>query len=315
MTLHKPMSWVLAAIATLWLANATAANADSAGAGNAPPDAAPRKIADNLGFPEGPVFVGNVLYFVDYSASSVLRLVDGKVEIVWHKDGCGANGLLAVPSGLLVACFDGGTIERISTAGKNIATISRDATGQSFTAPNDLAADAHGGVYFTASGAQGNVPGKVFYLDSQGRVTEVASDIAFANGVVVALDGKRLYVLETPAGRMLSFAIAPDGSLSERRTFVTFGTILKDGQHRKYRPDGLRLDRHGNFFVGLYDGGGIAVLSPEGRVLAQIDLPGTHHASLAISPDGTSIDFTAVDDTAGGGYRGALYSVANPVAP
>ena len=73
-------------------------------------------VATDLRFPEGTIFVGNDLYFVDYARSSVLRLVGGKTETVWHHDGCGANGLVAVPGGLLVACFDSGTIVRISPA-------------------------------------------------------------------------------------------------------------------------------------------------------------------------------------------------------
>ena len=46
-------------------------------------------VAKGLQFPEGTIFVGKVLYFVDYAASSVLRLTDGKVVQVWHQDGCG----------------------------------------------------------------------------------------------------------------------------------------------------------------------------------------------------------------------------------
>jgi hypothetical protein len=56
-------------------------------------------VATGFQFTEGTIFVGNTLYFVDYSASSVLRLTGNKVETVWHQNGCGANGLLQVPRG------------------------------------------------------------------------------------------------------------------------------------------------------------------------------------------------------------------------
>jgi gluconolactonase len=59
--------------------------------------------ATGFQFAEGTIFVGNTLYFVDYSASDVLRLVGNKAETVWHQNGCGANGLLQVAQGLLVA--------------------------------------------------------------------------------------------------------------------------------------------------------------------------------------------------------------------
>ena len=53
-------------------------------------------VATGLHFPEGTIFVGNTLYFVDYSTSDVLRIVLGNVEKAWHQDGCGANGLQSV---------------------------------------------------------------------------------------------------------------------------------------------------------------------------------------------------------------------------
>ena len=139
-------------------------------------------VATDLRFPEGTIFVGNGLYFVDYARSSVLRLVGGKTETVWHQDGCGANGLVAVPGGLLAACSDSGTIVRISSAGETLTTIRADDSGQALVAPNDLAADQKGGVYVSDSGSSSR-PGKVFYLSRDRMLHEVANGFRFANGV------------------------------------------------------------------------------------------------------------------------------------
>jgi gluconolactonase len=264
-------------------------------------------VAKSLQFPEGTVFVGDTLYFVDYATSDVLRLASGKVQTVWHQDGCGANGLLPVPDGLLVACFDGGSVARISLAGKLLATIEHDDAGHPLVAPNDLAADAKGGVYFTASGA-GGPSGKVYYIGADRHVTEVAGGIAFANGVAVSPDGKTLFVGETPANRILQFTIGQTGSLTDRRTFVNLGDLVAGGS-----PDGVRIDKHGNLFAALFRGQGFAVIGPNGRLVAQVHLPGAHHTNLAIAPDGQSVYATAVDDDPTGGYRGALVRVANPV--
>lgn len=270
-------------------------------------------VAKNLRFPEGTIFVGNTLYFVDYANSNVLRLDGDKVTIVWHQDSCGANGLVRVPEGLLVACFNSGTVERVSLDGKSLGTISQDDAGNPFAAPNDLASDAKGGVYFTASGSGGTASGKVFYIDARHHVREVAAGIRYANGIVVSLDGKRLYVAESRTGRLLTFAIAAGGALTDPGEFANLGNILAGGGHRAYSPDGVRMDQHGNLFIGLYDGGGFAVLSPLGKLIAQVDLPASHHANLAIAPDGKSIYITAADDGPGGTWRGELYRVANPV--
>ena len=134
-------------------------------------------VATDLRFPEGTIFIGNDLYFVDYARSSVLRLVGGKTETVWHQDGCGANGLVAVPDGLLVACFDSGTIVQISAAGATLTTIRADDRGQTLVAPNDLTADQRGGIYVSDSGSSSR-PGKVFYLSRNQVLHEMASGFA-----------------------------------------------------------------------------------------------------------------------------------------
>ncbi len=82
-----------------------------------------------------------------------------------------------------------------------------------------------------------------------------------------------------------------------------------------HTPDGVRIDRDGNLFVGLYRGGGIAVISRDARLLKYVKLPGAHHANLALSPDRRTIFVTSADDRPDGSYRGELLVVPNPIAP
>jgi gluconolactonase len=292
--------WLIATIACLPLCDGARA-------------AEPERVAAGLQFLEGTIFVGTALYFVDYSTSDVLRLAGNTVERVWHQDGCGANGLALLSGTLFVACFDSGTIAQISLAGATLGTIDKDRAGHPFSAPNDLATDAKGGMYFTASGAAGLL-GKVYYRATDGRVTEVAVDIGFANGVAVSPDGKLLYVVETTARRVLRFTIMSDGALGDRRVLVRLGDILREGRQIDYTPDSMRIDKHGNLFVALYNGGGFAVIDPDGSLIRQVDVPGAHHTNLAITPDGAFVTVTAVDDGPGGTYRGELYRLPNPVA-
>jgi gluconolactonase len=271
-------------------------------------------VASNLQFPEGTIFVGETLYFVDYARSSVLRVVGGRTEVVWHQPGCGANGLVAVPGGLLVACFDSGAIVEISTAGSTMTTIRQDNQGHPLVAPNDLAADRNGGIYFSASGSA-SWPGKVFYLGRDRSVREVASGIRFANGVGVSPDGGTLYVAESPTGKVLALAIKADGSLGESRDLIKLRDIATANRHGAATPDSLRVDEHGNVFVALYDGGGVAIVSPAGALVRLVDVPSAHHTNLAISPDGKDLYVTAVDDDAQGTYRGQIVRITNPLAP
>ena len=266
----------------------------------------------NLLFPEGTIFVGRDLYFVDYARSDVLHLVGAKTEVVWHQDGCGANGLVAVPDGLLVACFENGTVVKISLGGETLTTLRRDAAGQAFVAPNDLTADQKGGLYLSDSGSSDR-PGKVFYLSGNGTVREVASGIRFANGIGVSPDGSTLYVAESPTGKVLAFPIRVDGSLGTARDFIRLRDVLPTGLSDDATPDSLRVDTHGNVFVALYKSGGVAIVSASGQLLTLLDVPSQHHTNLAISPDGESLYITAIDDDARSTYRGQIVRMANPL--
>jgi gluconolactonase len=269
-------------------------------------DAVP--IVTGLGFPEGVIFVGDSLYFVDYQSSDVLRIVDGKATRIWHGDGCGANGLVQGLEGLLVACYDSNSIAIVSFEGKDLGRIDKDDAGAAFELPNDFALDRKEGLYFTASG---NAPrsGKVYYRARAGQFRTVASGIDFANGVAVSPDDHTLFVGESKTDNIYRYAIAADGTLDRRSLFAHLSTVLKAPQAVK--PDGIRVDHDGNLFVALYEGAGLVVLDRDANVLRRVALPGVHHTSLAISPDARFIYATGIDSP-GTQPGGAIYRVANP---
>jgi gluconolactonase len=283
--------------------------------GAAPVQAATAEIViKGLQFAEGTIFVGQTLYFVDYGRSDVYRLDGQQAQRVWHQDNCGANGLVQVPQGLVVACYDNGTVQRIRLDGQSLQTIDRDSAGNSFDRPNDLAADKKGNVYFTASGSDGAGLGKVYLLPPTGAAREVANGIHNANGVAMTLDGHGLYVGESSTDRVLLFDISQDGSLANRRVFIDLDTALADGRGGRHTPDGIRVDREGRLFVSLYNGGGFAVFGTEGKQIARVELPGQHHANLALTPNEDYVYGTIANDTLMDGYAGALYRIRNPVA-
>ena len=135
------------------------------------------------------------------------------------------------------------------------------------------------------------------------------------DGLVLSPDGKLLYVAESFASRILLFDVAADGSLSGRREFLKLSEVLPTAGGRTYTPDGLRIDRGGNLFVGFWDGACFAVIGPDGKLIKQVDLPAPHDPNLAITPDGASVILTGVFDLPDNGSRGELYRVTNPVTP
>lgn len=268
-------------------------------------------VATGLQFGEGTVFSDNKLHFVDYATSTLYRLDNGRTTAIWNQSGCGANGLAPIAdSGLLVACYDSGTLEFIAFDGTARRTIDRDNKGAALDRPNDLALDMAGGVYFTASGGDSGQPGKVYHMAAvDAAPREVASAIQNANGVAVSPNGKVLYVGESTTDKILRFDITSDGSLQNRRDFLALSAALAvtPGRHT---PDGIRTDKWGRLFVSLYNGGGFAVFDADTRLLANVAIPGEHHANLALSPDEKYVFGTITNASAG---TGAIYRTLNPV--
>jgi len=265
-------------------------------------------------FAEGTIFVGPTLYYVDYGRSAVYRLEDKQPRQVWRQAGSGANGLVQDGEDLLVAGYDNGTIVRISQTGDTLAVYDHDDAERPFVLPNDLASDGRGGIYFTASGDEGDTLGKVYYLAPGELPHEVAGGIHNANGLVVSPNGKTLYVAESSTDRLFRFDIGAGGTLSHKQEFLALDTVLADGVNPRHTPDGVRIDRQGRLFVSLYHGGGFAVFAPDGKLLARVDLPGQHHANLALTPDEKFVEGTIANDSEVDGYLGALYRVPNPVS-
>jgi sugar lactone lactonase YvrE len=69
----------------------------------------------------------------------------------------------------------------------------------------------------------------------------VADGLGYANECLLSPDGATLWVNETFGRRTTAFAVAPDGSLSERRTVAAYGAGAF--------PDGLALDAEGALWV------------------------------------------------------------------
>ena len=104
-------------------------------------------------YPEGPLSRAGKLLYVEYSTSNI-KIWNGKRSTVfWHKNDCGPSGLIARGDDLLVACYDGNYLVELDASGHEVRVLRTDSSGRPFSGPNDFAADDHGGIYFSASGA------------------------------------------------------------------------------------------------------------------------------------------------------------------
>ena len=276
-------------------------------------------LNDDAHFAEGPIWYHGKLYYVEYDRSSVTTWDGAKNTIFWSKKGCGPSAVIPTSHGeFLTTCYDSGTIGRISADGQDLPPYSHDKDGNPFVGPNDFAPDHHGGIYFTCSGtAPGPViDGKIFYLAADGTISQKASDVHSANGIVVSNDGKILYAIETEDHRLIQFKIGPDGSLSDRRVFLDLDDLTHNVVH--IYPDGVKMDSKGLLYIGQNPrdvnaplAGTLFVVNAEGKLLRKLKLPSPGVPNLALSPDEKTVYVMALDQLDKSPYRGKVYAIAN----
>ena len=268
-------------------------------------------------FPEGPIWHQNKLYYVEYDRSTVDTWDGAKNAVFWSKKGCGPSAVIDTAHGeFLTTCYDSGSIGRMAADGSDLPAYTQDKDGNRFVGPNDFAPDRRGGIYFTCSGTPGPViDGKIFYIAADGSITQQATDVHSANGIVVSNDGKILYAIETEEHRLIQFDIGPGGALSGRRIFLNLDDLTHNVTH--LYPDGVKIDSGGELYIGQNPRdvhaplvGTIFVVNAGGKLLRTLKLPSPGVPNFAFSPDEKTLYVTALDQVDTAPYRGKVYSIA-----
>lgn len=270
---------------------------------------------------ESPAFdrQGNLL-FVDVFGGQVLKVdtqgtlhvvvpanTRGSAGLAIHKDGrlfVAGLGNFKDTGNLTVYDANGGHPEVIVAADKGLLV-------------DDVVFDAEGGLYFTDFRGTSTQPaGGVYYLPpDRARLVPILPNLAVANGIALAPDGKTLWVTEFATG------------LLHRIELAGAETIAPFGEAVVYRfngpsPDSMRVDADGNLYVAQYSQGRVLVLNPNGAPIGQILIPGRDSGhflrttSLAIKPGTREVYIVASDGDQGQGaaiFRAQGFAQALPL--
>ena len=267
-------------------------------------------------FPEGPIWYGRKLYYVEYGRNTITTWDGTKNTVFASLPGCGPSAVVPTMRGeFLATCYDNGSIGRVDAAGKPLAPYTHDKDGHPFVGPNDFAPDSRGGIYFTASGAQGPaIDGKVFYIAPDGTISLQAQDFHNANGIVVSRDGTLLYVVETDENRLVELKIGPGSTLSDRRVFLNLDELTHHVEH--IYPDGIKIDARGDLYIGQSPKdkeaklkGQIYVVDAQGNLKRTISLPSVGVPNFAFSTDQKTLYVMGVDDVDHAPFPGKVYAV------
>ncbi len=277
----------------------------------------PVSLVEGASYPEGPLWQGDTLYYVEYASHRVMAWERGESRVVLERPGCGPAGLVALGNGnLMVSCYDQGALVELGRDGRQVRVLT-SINGMVWNGPNDFVADGAGGLYFSASGvfdASAPVAGNVYHLDANGNVQLVAESIHYANGLALIDGGRTLLVSEHLENRVIAYDVG-NGKLDHRRVWADLGAIpspkaaVEDPAY--LGPDGMELGPDGLVYVAQYGGGRVLAFTQTGELAKELVVDaGMYPTNVTLRGDRAYVT-VVTDMTAESAYRGALVAIPN----
>ena len=240
-----------------------------------PEGAEVEEVVTGFRFTEGPHWhPDGFLVFSDIPAGTIYRWMPDSAEAdVYRRPSGNSNGIAEDLDGrLLLAQHGWRRIARVDSLGRETA-LATTYEGQRLNSPNDLAVRSDGTIYFTDP-PYGIEEGEeelgfygVYRIDPSGDSLLVLADSSFVrpNGVAFSPDERVLYVADSQERLVRAFDVAEDGTLSNRRLFVSVADSMRGS------ADGMEVDEEGNLYTT--GAGGVWVVAPDGTVLDRIAVP------------------------------------------
>jgi gluconolactonase len=214
---------------------------------------------------EGTLLFSDVTFTTPINPSQILRFTPPSDESTFLQDS-GTNGMAVDANGVVFACshkVQG--IVKLDYASATLTTVVDNYNSKKFNSPNDLTLRSDGTVYFTDPdfqlGSRTSETGMkgIYRVSPSGKVLLVDDTFNEPNGITLSPDESVLYVADYNANIIRTFSVAPDGSTSNRKDFVTVTS-----------PDGFAMDCAGNLYVASGSPGTLQVYSPSGSKLGSV---------------------------------------------
>ena len=234
---------------------------------------------------EGPAVdkYGNV-YAVNFDHDGTIGKMtpDGKTSIfIELPKGSTGNGIRFDSRGnMLIADYTGHNIIRVNMTTKEQTVFAHEPR---MSQPNDIAIDDKDRLYASDPNWKAGT-GKIWRVDTDGKTT-VLDSMATVNGIDVSPDNHTLYVNEIR--KIWAYDLSSNGEISNKRLVIEFPD---------FGMDGLRCDAKGNIYQARFGKGTIAKVSPDGKILQEIQLIGKKPTNVCFGgPDGKTM-YTTLQD-------------------
>ncbi len=257
------------------------------------------RAAAGLAFTEGPVWSReNYLIFSDIPNDKLMKLIPGEGKAAVRENSNGATGNTFDAQGRLYTCES--RTRRVVRQDKKgrVEILAERWEGKRFNAPNDIVVRHDGEIYFTdpAFGYQQDTRELdfygVFHIGRKGELAIVAKPKGRPNGIALSPNGRILYVTNSDEHNIRAYDLDKNGEPSNERIVIAGIEGV---------PDGMRVDEKGNLYVAA---SGIAIYTPEGKLLANLPMGETPSNCAFGDPDFQALYITA---------RRSVYRIRMPI--
>lgn len=249
--------------------------------------------AENLftGNIEGPAFdkKGN-LYVVNFGKDGTVGIVkpDGTAGLFINlPEGSTANSAKFDSKGFMyLADFTGHNVLKVDMKSKAVSVYAHN---DRFNQPNDIIINRKDQIFASDPNWKEGT-GQLWRIDAGGKTILIAEQMGTTNGIALSPDEKTLYVNESVQRKIWTFNVDAAGNISNKKLFADFPD---------FGFDGMACDNKGNLYVTRYGKGVIAIISPQGKLLREVELKGKRCSNLVFGGKKGKTVFVTMQDRKG----------------
>ena len=237
---------------------------------------------------EGPAVdsQGN-LYVVNYKDDGTIAIIrPGQAPELFVKlpEGSVGNGIRFNKAGeMFVADFKKHNVLKVDMKTRSVSVFAHD---ERMNQPNDLAI-SNSGIIFCSDPNWQNNTGQLWKVMPDGKPVLLESGMGTTNGIEVSPDDKHLYVNESIQKRLWVYDLDNEGNISNKRLLFQFPD---------FGLDGMRCDAKGNLFVTRYEKGVVAIISPNGKLLREVEIKGKKTSNVTFGGKKNKTVFVTLQD-------------------
>lgn len=248
-------------------------------------------LLEGLIFSEGPRWHEGKLWFSDMHDKKIFTVdLQGTKRLIHSAIGDTSGLGFDLDGSLLFVSMEDRKLMRLRDG--EVSAVA-DMSAQASFHCNDMITDTKGRSYVGNFGFDLHAGAKhcatnLLRVDSDGSITEVATDLLFPNGMVITADGATLIVAETFGARLTAFDIEADGGLSNRRLWADIGPAL---------PDGICLDQEGAIWVASPSTGEVIRVLEGGEISQRLKPSSNVFACMLGGEDGRTLFALTADES------------------